>query len=840
MPDLFSGQLGHLLVVSGFIFALAAAFAYYLSFSSENGKEEYRKFGRVLFILHGISALGVIASLFFIIYQHQYQYHYAWSHSSNNLPVYYMISCFWEGQEGSFLLWIFWNLILGAVLVIKHPKWEAEVMMVFLMVQAFLGSMILGVVTPGIDLKIGSSPFILLREFMQEAPVFASNPNFIPEDGTGLNPLLQNYWMVIHPPVTFLGFAACLIPFSFMIAGIMRKDYKGWILYAQPWALFASFFLGLGIIMGGYWAYETLNFGGYWNWDPVENAVYIPWLVLIASVHTLFSSKRYGTALRVSMVLVTATFILILYSTFLTRSGILGDTSVHSFTDLGLSGQLLIYLLFFLGFSVFMIARAWKHLPDEKKEINYYSKEFWVFAGATVLLLASLQVFFTTSIPVFNSIWEALGMNSNLAPPADPMEHYGNAQIWFAIGVAILSGLGPFYWWNKLDWNRLKDLATPAVVITLIISGIVLLSSSIKNIPYILLLTAGIFSVTANLFTLQKLYKAGLKLTGGSLSHIGLGILLVGILFSSGYSKIVSNNLSGKIYHEDFPEDLNLKNVLLWRGKTLPMDDFTLTYVGPRVKSRKGGFMLDRDNISYTSDPDKVILNYDPPSPADILGKENDTVRIFGADNYYELQFFRDSVKAFTLFPRAQINPDMGGLIASPDIKKFFSKDLYAHVSSIVDPNDPPEWEKKTPQMAGMGEDLFLKDHPAIFERVETMTEIAGHRLDSGDVGVKAFIRVFGPGQEEVLEPIFIIHDNMIGRVPAVSRGLGIKILIEQIIPEENKFKFAVETTQADYVILKAMEKPWINLLWGGTLLCLFGMILSMNRRFKDLRSAKD
>src|SRR5690606_14018216 len=218
--------------------------------------------------------------------------HYAYSYSDSKLPGYFLLSTFWNGQEGSFLLWMFWHAVLGIVLIHTNRFWEAPVMTVFSTVQAFLASMILGVVLPVINYKIGSSPFILLRDSLPDAPVFQVNPEFVPEEGRGLNPLLQNYWMVIHPPMLFLGFAATLIPFSFCIAGLWLKKYREWVRPAIPWSLFAGATLGLGILMGGYWAYETLNFGGYWNWDPVENAFYLPWLVLVASIHTMITYKN--------------------------------------------------------------------------------------------------------------------------------------------------------------------------------------------------------------------------------------------------------------------------------------------------------------------------------------------------------------------------------------------------------------------------------------------------------------------------------------------------------------------------------------------------------------------
>jgi len=436
------GQIGHFFVIFSFVTALVATVAYFLSaicevntlqvapaeelhleyagklsFSgviSRPGKihsvakttslpepDDWRILARWAFYLHAASIISVIASLFYIIYNHYFEYHYAWSHSSLALPVYYMISCFWEGQEGAFLLWLFWNALLGSILIRTSGKqWEAPMMAIFALVQAFLASMILGVVF-GDSFKVGSSPFLLLTEAIPNDPIFTINPTFIPKDGNGLNPLLQNYWMVIHPPATFLGYALTLVPFSYCIAGLWRNKPIEWIRPALPWTLVGALVLGTAIMMGGYWAYETLNFGGYWNWDPVENSVYVPWLILVGAIHTMLIAKRSSTGLKTAIILTISGFLLILYSTFLSRSGILGNASVHSFTDLGLSGQLLIYMAVFVFLAVALAVFKWKHIPRDEIELSVYTKEFWIFIGATTLCLASFQVIATTSIPVY-------------------------------------------------------------------------------------------------------------------------------------------------------------------------------------------------------------------------------------------------------------------------------------------------------------------------------------------------------------------------------------------------------------------------------------------------------
>ncbi len=449
MINTFIGNLGHFMTIVAFVSALVTAYAYIQYFkANEIEKASWKRFSRISFYVHGAASVTIALSLFEIIYNHRFEYFYSYSHSSKALPVHYMISSFWEGQEGAFILWIFWNVVLGVILINTNKFWEAPVMVVFALVQAFLVSMIMGVVIG--DLKLGSSPFILLRD-ATVAPIFEMNPDFVPEDGTGLNPLLQNIWMVIHPPTLFLGYASTLVPFAFLIGGLVTKKYSEWIRPALPWAIFSAMILGMGIIMGAYWAYVTLNFGGYWNWDPVENAVYVPWLILVASIHTMITFKKSATALKTSIVLVILTFILVLYATFLVRSGVLGDASVHSFTDLGLCGQLLIYMLFFLFIAIFLAARAWKHIPTSEKEASVYSREFWVFIGATTLALMAFQVILPTSIPVWNAIVESFGGISNMAPPADQIEFYTKFQLWFAVALALLTAVGQYFWWQKID-----------------------------------------------------------------------------------------------------------------------------------------------------------------------------------------------------------------------------------------------------------------------------------------------------------------------------------------------------------------------------------------------------
>ena len=840
MIHTFIGNLGQLSVVTAFVSALVAAFSFYKSVTVDKlEKEGWIKYAQGAFYVHGAAVISIIVCLYYIVYNHYFEYHYAWSHSSRQLPVYYMISCFWEGQEGSFLLWTFWNVVLGAVIINTNKIWKGSVMTIFALVQVFLTSMILGVVI--FNIKIGSTPFILLRDAMVDAPVFQMNPDYIPEDGNGLNALLQNYWMVIHPPTLFLGFATTLVPFAYCVAGLWTGQLKEWIKPALPWALFSAMVLGVGILMGAYWAYETLNFGGYWNWDPVENAVYVPWLVLVASYHTMITYRKSNTALKTSVILVIATFILILYSTFLTRSGILGESSVHSFTDLGLSGQLLIYLLAFTALSVVLIVWRWKEIPISKKEVSTYSREFWIFIGATTLCLMGFQVLVATSFPVYNSILNAIGIESNMALPADQVTYYSKFQLWFGVALALLSGTGQFFWWRKMDTKKLKETLTGPIAITLVVSAIIMIATGVKHLPYIVILVAGIYSVVANAKILLSLKKTNWHLSGGSVAHIGIAMMLIGIMYSSGYSKVVSLNKSGLLISREVDDEFNLKNLILFLNEPRQMDRYSLIYEGRNVEAEEVPGFVPVEILSPTNDPYYWITTEDISRKGKPVKTKGDTLKISPENIYFKVRYQQDNGKDFTLYPRIQVNASMGQ-VASPDIKRAATKDLYTHLSyaPYMTEEETREWEHSDSVTIQIGQQFFINDYVAQLNDVRRVYEVSGIPLDDDDIAVQASITVAGNTEQHTIEPIFLIREQRAARIPDVINELGIRVAFSKINPATDSFDFDIYTTQKDFVILKAIEKPFINILWSGTLLLVIGYVIAIRRRYREFVLSRD
>jgi cytochrome c-type biogenesis protein CcmF len=841
------GNAGHLLVIIAFVTALVATYAYFKASSATALLDEqttWKRFARTSYFVHLAAVLGVIFCLYWIIGNHYFEYHYAWKNSSRALPTGYIISSFWQQQEGSFLLWIFWNVVLGAILIYSNRSWEAPVMTIFALVQAFLMSMILGVVIPGIDLKIGSTPFLLLKEVMPDIPVYKMDPNFIPKDGNGMNPLLQNYWMVIHPPTLFLGFASTLISFSFAIAGLWTKKIIDWVRPALPWALFSALVLGLGILMGAYWAYETLNFGSYWNWDPVENTSFVPWLVLVAAIHTMIIARRNASALKTSFILNIATFILILYSTFMTRSGVLGNASVHSFTDLGLSGQLLIYLLSFLVLSVGLLIYRWKSLPSDEEEVSTYSQEFWIFIGATLLCLSGFQILATTSIPVYNKIAEAFGTVLNMALPADQIAHYNKFQLWFFSLIIILTGIGQYFWWKRVGKEKLHALYNP-LLITLIISAAVITYQGVTEIQYIVLLTASVFAIVANGTILFNIIRGNYNLSGGAVTHIGVALMLIGVLFSSAYTKVVSINNSGLMISrsEEFTNNdnkENKENITLWLNKPEKMGDYMLTWRDVRIEPRHIPGYIPKGWVDIIENDYRAVALRDIVYKDKQYYSKGDTLEISPDNFYYEIEYREPSGKLFSLYPRVQINPGMGGIVVSPDINRELDKDLYTYVSMVTNPTAEPVWSQTENFTVSMSDTFFVNDYVAILDNVVRTDSVDGVTLGPGDAAVKAMIRVLDKENEYILTPSFVIRDRLVARKTEVNNELGLRVQFSEINPQTGQFSFAVNTTQRDFIVMKATEKPLINILWLGTFVLMIGFTMATIRRFKEFIKMRD
>jgi len=628
---LLPGELGKIFIWISFFATIAATLFYFISsIRKKPSGIPLKPLSRFFFLLHAFSMISIALVLYWMIFHHYFEYSYVWEYSSRDLPVKYIISCFWAGQEGSFLLWAIAQAVFGVILVFKAKEWENSVMSVVSLSQVFVTSMLLGVHFGAV--KIGSSPFLLLREtYAGMKDTIFQDPNYLSQisDGNGLNPLLENIWMTIHPPILFIGYALTLVPFSYAIASFFRKDFISWIKPAITWSVISLTLLGSGILLGGAWAYVSLTFGGFWSWDPVENSSLVPWLTLIAGLHFLIIARKQQHALLLAYIFVGFSYVLVLYASFLTRSGVLSDTSAHSFGDNGLTVQLLVFLMVFLVMLIVMISMNARKFYEKKKEI-LLSKEFWMFIGAVIIVLAAFQIILTTSVPVFNKVF-----GTDFAPPSKRVDYYNHWQMPYSVLITAFIAFTQLLNYND---NKPRDFLRKLILplgAALIISFPFIIQNLIIGLNASLMFLFVVFSIIASIdnfiFRTSKPRNYPAIIT-----HTGFTIFLLGTLLTFSNSKIISMNTSGYDLGNDRK---NEENLMMVRNDTVYMGEYYLTY--------------------------------------------SNNTRI-GNTTTYQIDFLtrgeKKFVKKFSLYPTINRHPRMGE-VSNPDTRHFFMQDYFMYVS---------------------------------------------------------------------------------------------------------------------------------------------------------------
>ncbi len=320
---------GRFSLFTAFLSSIALAIAgsqAYLRPEPVHRKRTYTLFGIVAF-----AWLGALLVLLTIFIRADYRFFLVWRYVADHLTTPFRIAAFWSSQEGSFILWGI-ALILLTALTLHWIPYQARTLYLagIGLSSAWLASFVLGI-RIGNHHFLGNSPFLLMREAFAHDVLYSILPDFVPRQGQGLNPLLRSYWMLVHPPTLFLGYASFAIPYSLVLAGLLTRQ---WTILLRPLyrsLLLAMGLLGAGITLGALWAYEALSFGGYWAWDPVENASLLPWIVGLAAIHVSLVWLRRHRYARLAQALILLAYAMVWYASFLTRSGILGDASVHSF-----------------------------------------------------------------------------------------------------------------------------------------------------------------------------------------------------------------------------------------------------------------------------------------------------------------------------------------------------------------------------------------------------------------------------------------------------------------------------------------------------------------------------
>ncbi len=575
--------------------------------------------------------------------------------------------------------------------------------------------------------------------------------------------------MTIHPPTLFLGFASTVVPFAFAVAGLWTGQHKEWLKPALRWSLFSAGILGIGILMGAAWAYEALNFGGYWAWDPVENTSLVPWLLLVAGLHTNLISRATGQGIRATYLFYLFTFVMIIYSTFLTRSGVLGDTSVHAFTEMGLEAQLLFFLAFYGLGSIGLMAWRWRSIPVPEKEEALSSREFWMFIGSLVLFMSAVLVTGSTSLPVYNEIREYFNPLFDGLSLTDPEDHHNRFQIWIGIFIGILSGIAHFLRWRERDFSKhLRSFllhSGAAVAGAVFCSWLTLLWIEAGPWQWKLMLFSGWFAVWTNADYLIRFIGKDSKVFGSSLSHIGFGIMLIGILASGANKRIISQN---QFLMEGLSDDEELvrTTVILIKDEPMVMENYELTLRGDSIHGYNRTYQVDykqRDeagnvieefqlepNILYDKTFEKIAITN--PSTKHYWNKDGFTVIMSLPEEEQSIkakEAKEDSLK-YRVYPMT-----VGDSFAFKDTLKIREPDTFM-IRNFA---------------------LSLTD----FKRVPTHPEYVA---EAGDIGVGATVLIQRGRDTETYqkEVALVLREGLLYHYPAQINEIATRIKIDESV----------------------------------------------------------
>ncbi len=829
------GLLGKLTVGGAFLASVLALIYYGLASRNElNKRAEF--LGNLLYFIKTGFVTIASALLIYLISNHRFEYFYVYNYTSLDLAYKYLISAFYGGQEGSFLLWIFFSGVIGLGLIRwTSDTYRAPVMFVMSMTQLFLLSMLLGLKIG--DFTIGASPFRTLVEALPDAPFLQANPDFVPTDGKGLNDLLKSPWMMIHPPILFVGFSMMTVPYAFAMAALWKEKYQEWVKPALPWVLGANLSLLTAIFLGGYWAYVTLSFGGFWAWDPVENASLVPWIFGVAGIHTMLIQRKHASASRSSIAFALLSYVAIVYETFLTRSGILGDASVHSFVDLGLYAQLVIFMIVMTagGFLLYLF-RA-KSMPQSESPSHWLNRDTWIFWGSMALFVTGLVIITGTSSPILGKLFQ-----KNPTPPQ--ISFYNDWTLPFAVIMAIMTVGAQFLWWKKHDATSFANSLSIPLIITsfLTLAGVIL--GDVRQISYILLLYSGFFAVVGNGQMLFQIARKKSIMVGGTLTHVGFGLMLIGILYSSAYNSFLLDDQT-KAY-----------NAAVRRGEVKDETGVPILKEVTMIELKKGVPKVVNNEylISYkgyrTSDENRPHEQLYSIQVSDLDGNPISKLEP-------------------TVYPMLQTSTASSiNWSVDPDVFTGLMFDLYIYVagSSIVE----KENERVAKAATARGEHAHgPNSHHLPFTRGQAYTigkyeikfvdfvpikpETDPEYPKNATIAVRVKLEFRNVETNEILNltPLFAIVDEAGQKVlytpvletdgfPATVQMINLVPMSDQIEVHINGLEGSAEAEDEEWVLLVAEKKPLVSVVWLGTFIIMAGFTVSIMRRWKEQKTREE
>lgn len=839
---------GTALMWMAFVFGLVSTITYGLAVKDA---QKWRAVARQTYGLMTFAIVAASALLMYLIVTHDYRLAYVYAYSDNMLPLQYLVSTFWGGQEGSFLLWIFCSVLLGLPLIRFARAYETRAMMVY-------------------NLTILSLVALLLRQdpFRFHEGLTA---DFIPMDGAGLNPLLQNPWMVIHPPVMFIGYASLAIPFAFAIAALWMRRYDEWTKASLPWVLTSLVTLGTAIMMGGYWAYETLGWGGYWGWDPVENASLVPWLGTVALAHGMLLQRGRKRFRRLNFSLAVASYLLVVYATFLTRSGVLGDFSVHSFVDLGISGWLVFNMGFFLLLSIGLLAYRWREIPSEVGDEPFLSRTMFYVLGVTILILIGVVVLVGTSSPLITRLW--MDNPASVGP-----DFYNGLGVYLAIVFALVLGTTPFLAWNRARAGVARHLIAILAVVVIILAATAVLGA--RQPMAFLYLGSAAFCGVANLWAMvEKLREGSWRKTGGEISHVGIALMLLAFMTTGWFDAEQKVRLAQGESKDVLGYTMTFKGV----EKPTPTarDAMVVEVAKPsgRTYTLKPRMWVNQKSNQLVANPDiKNFLTTDLYlAPVEYDPGEDQPVSASFVLSKGEPTPFRDWLLTFQGFDMDNEHTITGAMTVGVvvDLQRPGQEvvTLDPSLISTADrlnpvPVDIPGTPGGRIRVTGMsvnsgqvrvellglgggvgrqtvlerGENVVYKGYDITFSGFD----MSVFDPDNGNVDFGVVFDVEHEGQTQRVVPWFrgTGGDNTMVVPAAIPGSGGMSLSIGRVSADDGAVQLKVfdpflppRPTEPASLVLDVSTKPLINLVWLGTLLVIFGTVMAISLRGRDVAS---
>ncbi|MDP2730621.1 MAG: heme lyase CcmF/NrfE family subunit [Dehalococcoidales bacterium] len=515
-------EIGYTALFLALILAVYAALAFL--FGAKRGHASLLESARSsLLTVCGLVSIST-AVLVYALLSHDFQIEYVANYTSRDLSISYLISSLWAGNDGSLLFWAWLLSICAAIVVLQKRDSGKEL------------------------IPYASSIIMFTQAFFLVLLLFIANPfhklPFVPADGRGLNPLLENPGMFFHPPLLLAGYVGFTVPFAFAIAALLTRRLRDeWIIAARRWTILAWLVLGIGNLFGAWWAYVELGWGGFWAWDPVENASFLPWLTATALLHSIMMQRRRGILKKWNMFLIIITFTLSILGTFLTRSGVL--SSVHTFAESPLLGAM--YLAFIsvtLVGSLFLVYyRSWE-LRGEAEMESLVSRESTFLLNNLLLVGAAFTILLGTFFPIIS---EAVrGVKVSVGPP-----FYNQVMTPIFLGVILLAGICALIGWRRASIkNLVHNFLWPAVAsfilgIVLFIGGIrewyALIALPVCGLVFFTIVYEWFRGVRARhrmkrenyLKAFWRLVMANRPRYGGYIVHIGVILFTIGVVGSS-------------------------------------------------------------------------------------------------------------------------------------------------------------------------------------------------------------------------------------------------------------------------------------------------------------------